>query len=117
MAEQRVIAVAGTHGKTTTTAMVTHLLRETGMDPSYIVGGVMANTGTNAGIGSGDSFVIEADEYDNAFLGLYPEVAIVTNVEWDHPDFFKTPEQLTQAFEQFARAAAPRSWGVGCLRR
>jgi UDP-N-acetylmuramate--alanine ligase len=101
MAERRVIAVAGTHGKTTTTAMVTHLLIESGLDPGYIVGGVMANTGTNAHNGTGDSFVIEADEYDNAFLGLYPELAVVTNIEWDHPDFFKTPEQLTDAFRQF----------------
>ncbi len=101
MAERRVIAVAGTHGKTTTTAMVTHLLIESGLDPGYIVGGVMVNTGTNAHNGTGDSFVIEADEYDNAFLGLYPELAVVTNIEWDHPDFFKTPEQLTDAFRQF----------------
>ncbi len=101
MAERRVIAIAGTHGKTTTTAMVTHLLIESGMAPGYIVGGVMANTGTNAANGTGDSFVVEADEYDNAFLGLYPELAVVTNIEWDHPDFFKTPEQLTDAFRKF----------------
>ncbi|MEO0563983.1 MAG: Mur ligase domain-containing protein, partial [Chloroflexota bacterium] len=101
MGERRVIAVAGTHGKTTTTAMVTHLLIETGQAPGYIVGGVMANTGTNAADGTGESFVIEADEYDNAFLGLYPELAIVTNVEWDHPDFFKSPEDLKKSFQAF----------------
>lgn len=111
MGERRVVGVAGTHGKTTTTAMVVHLLRESGQDPSYIVGGVMANTGTNAGNGAGESFVIEADEYDNAFLGLYPELAIVTSVEFDHPDFFKTPESLTDAFRQYI-ARLHREHGV-----
>lgn len=99
--EDYCVAVAGTHGKTTTTAMIVHLLREMALDPSYIVGGVMANTGTNAGNGHGDSFVIEADEYDNAFLGLYPEVAVVTNIEHDHPDFFATEADLTTAFRGF----------------
>src|SRR5688572_7352335 len=75
------IAVAGTHGKTTTTAMITHILRETGRDPSYIIGGILQSTGTNAGVGQGDAFVIEADEYDNMFHGLRPKIAIVTNVE------------------------------------
>jgi UDP-N-acetylmuramate--alanine ligase len=111
MAEQRVIAVAGTHGKTTTTAMITHLMQASGTDPSYIVGGVMANTGTNAGNGTGDTFVIEADEYDNAFLGLYPEIAIVTNIEWDHPDFFKQADDLRRAFDQFV-ARLPQDHGV-----
>ena len=101
MGEQHVVAVAGTHGKTTTTAMIVQLLRETGLDPNYIVGGVMANTGTNAGTGVGDSFVIEADEYDNAFLGLYPDIAVITSIEHDHPDFFKTEADLMQSFEQF----------------
>lgn len=95
------VAVAGTHGKTTTTAMITHLLIESGLSPSYIVGGVMANTGTNAGNGTGDTFVIEADEYDNAFLGLYPEIAVITSIEHDHPDFFKTEDDLFNAFRQF----------------
>lgn len=101
MEGQRVIAAAGTHGKTTTTSMIIHLLRECGKDPSYIVGGVMGNTGTNAGVGQGDIFVIEADEYDHMFLGLRPNIAVITNVEWDHPDFFKTEADLYNAFEQF----------------
>ena len=91
MTGKQVIAVAGTAGKTTTTAMITHILIETGKDPSYIIGGVLSTTGQNAAVGAGDAFVIEADEYDNMFLGLRPNVAVVTNVEWDHPDFFKTP--------------------------
>ncbi|HVU13247.1 MAG TPA: UDP-N-acetylmuramate--L-alanine ligase [Phototrophicaceae bacterium] len=101
MVGKKVIAVAGTAGKTTTTAMITHILVETGRDPSYIIGGVLATTGQNAAVGKGDAFVVEADEYDNMFLGLRPNVAVVTNVEWDHPDFFKTPEDMQRSFEQF----------------
>lgn len=101
MEGKRVIAVAGTHGKTTTTAMIVHILRERGKDPSYIVGGVMRNTGTNAGVGKGEHFVVEADEYDNMFLGLRPDVAVVTNVEYDHPDFFKSREALIESFRRF----------------
>lgn len=96
-----VIAVAGTHGKTTTTSMVVHILRECGADPSYIVGGVMGNTGTNAGVGKGDMFVIEADEYDNMFHGLKPDTIILTSVEYDHPDFFKTEAEMVASFEKF----------------
>ncbi|MBI1258861.1 MAG: UDP-N-acetylmuramate--L-alanine ligase [Chloroflexi bacterium] len=101
MVGKTVIAVAGTAGKTTTTAMIAHMLIETGQDPSYIIGGVLSTTGTNAAVGKGNAFVIEADEYDNMFLGLKPDIAIVTNVEWDHPDFFKTPEAMQRSFEQF----------------
>lgn len=95
------IAVAGTHGKTTTTSMITHVLIETGRSPSYIVGGAMANTGHNADVGQGETFVIEADEYDNMFHGLRPQIEIITSVEFDHPDFFKTPNQLTESFSHF----------------
>ncbi len=101
MEGQKVIAVAGTKGKTTTTAMIVHILRECGADPSYIVGGVMGNTGTNAGVGKGEYFVVEADEYDNMFLGLRPDIAVITNIEWDHPDFFKTPDEMIESFRQF----------------
>jgi len=95
------IAIAGTHGKTTTTSMIAHILIEAGHAPSYIVGGVMSNTGTNADVGGGPAFVIEADEYDNMFLGLQPQLAVLTSVEFDHPDFFKTPHDLREAFAQF----------------
>jgi UDP-N-acetylmuramate--alanine ligase len=98
---KQVIAVAGTAGKTTTTAMITHILLETGRQPSYIIGGVLTTSGVNAEVGAGECFVIEADEYDNMFLGLRPNIAVVTNVEWDHPDFFETPEDTQRAFEQF----------------
>ncbi len=95
------IAVAGTHGKTTTTSMIIHILDSAGKNPSYIVGGAMGNTGKNAAVGRGDSFVIEADEYGNMFHGLDPNLAVVTSVEHDHPDFFQSPRELSEAFERF----------------
>ena len=95
------IAVAGTHGKTTTTAMIAWVLTALGKDPSYIIGGVSANLGSNAHAGKGGLFVIEADEYDRMFLGLRPQIAVVTNIEHDHPDCYPTPEEYFQAFEAF----------------
>jgi UDP-N-acetylmuramate--alanine ligase len=96
-----VIAVAGTHGKTTTTAMISWMFTYLDQDPSYIIGGVSNNLGNNAHAGQGSLFVIEADEYDRMFLGLQPEIAIVTNVEHDHPDCFPTAEDFFQAFVAF----------------
>jgi UDP-N-acetylmuramate--alanine ligase len=107
MAGQVAVCVAGTHGKTTTTSMIVHILRETGRDPSYIVGGVLRSTGTNASVGRGAAFVIEADEYGLMFLGLRPHIAVITNVEWDHPDLFPTPDALEAAFAQFAALIPP----------
>lgn len=95
------VAIAGIHGKTTTTSMTVHLLKEAGLDPTYIVGGVMANTGVNADVGSGRTFVIEADEYGNMFHGLRPEVEVITSIEFDHPDFFHTPADLVESFRRF----------------
>jgi UDP-N-acetylmuramate--alanine ligase len=99
--DRDVIAVAGTAGKTTTTALITHVLRSCGIDAGYIVGATMGSTGTNATNGSHPAFVIEADEYDHMFWGLYPKIAVVTNVGYDHPDFFKTEADLTAAFDKF----------------
>ena len=82
------IAVAGTHGKTTTSSMIAWILSALGKDPSFIIGGVVANLETNAMAGEGEHFVIEADEYDHMFLGLNPYLSVVTNVEYDHPDLF-----------------------------
>ena len=101
MAEKTGIAVAGTHGKTTTTAMIAWILSALGRDPSFIVGGVMNNYGVNARLGKGSAFVIEADEYDRMFLGLRPRIEVVTNVEHDHPDCYPTLEDITRAFEEF----------------
>ena len=95
------IAVAGTHGKTTTTAMVAWMLSALSQDPSFIVGGVINNLYTNARAGKGHHFVIEADEYDRMFLGLKPRIAVITNLEHDHPDIFPTPEDFRDAFQEF----------------
>jgi UDP-N-acetylmuramate--alanine ligase len=95
------IAIAGTHGKTTTTAMTAWVLSQLGHDPSFIVGGVVNNMGVNAHAGKGRTFVIEADEYDNMFLGLKPQIAVVTSLEHDHPDFFPTLEAMFRSFEKF----------------
>jgi UDP-N-acetylmuramate--alanine ligase len=102
MAGKYGIAVAGTHGKTTTTAMIAWVLARLGQDPSFLIGGVSMNLGTNARAGRGDAFVIEADEYDRMFLGLSPKLAVVTNVEHDHPDCFPTSQDFQQAFQEFA---------------
>jgi UDP-N-acetylmuramate--alanine ligase len=97
---RRVIAVAGTHGKSSTTAMIVHILVRAGLAPGYIIGADLPDVG-NAAAGSSPYFVIEADEYDHAFLGLQPAVAVITNVEWDHPDFYPTPASFRRAFMQF----------------
>ncbi|MFT5194091.1 MAG: UDP-N-acetylmuramate--alanine ligase [Cellvibrionaceae bacterium] len=101
MAGSRGIAVAGTHGKTTTTGMIAHILLETGQDPSVIVGGTLPATGTNGLAGHGRHFVIEADEYDRMFLGLRPTVAVITNLGHDHVDIYPTAADYVSAFEQF----------------
>jgi len=95
------IAVAGTHGKTTTTAMIAWMLTKLGQDPSFIIGGISKDLGANAHAGKGMHFVIEADEYDYMFLGLSPQIIVLTNIEHDHPDCFPTPEDYTDAFSQF----------------
>ena len=95
------IAVAGTHGKTTTTSMIAWMLSALGQDPSFISGGVLANLGINARAGKGSAFVIEADEYDRMFLGLRPIIEVVTNIEYDHPDCYPTPADYQAAFVEF----------------
>ncbi|HOH19265.1 MAG TPA: UDP-N-acetylmuramate--L-alanine ligase [Anaerolineaceae bacterium] len=96
------VAVAGTHGKTTTTAMIAWILADAGLNPSYIIGSTAQNLGTNAHAGTGP-FVIEADEYDYMFLGLTPDIAVITTVEHDHPDCFPTVESYQDAFVQFVQ--------------
>jgi UDP-N-acetylmuramate--alanine ligase len=97
------IAVAGTHGKTTTTAMIAWILSALKQDPTFIVGGTLTNLGVNARAGKGPAFVIEADEYDRTFLGLKPLIEVVTNVEHDHPDCYPTAADFQAAFEDFVR--------------
>jgi UDP-N-acetylmuramate--alanine ligase len=95
------IAVAGTHGKTTTTAMIAWALYAMGRDPSFIVGGTLNNLNVNARSGKGDPFVIEADEYDRMFLGLKPRIEVITNLEHDHPDCYPKFEDMVSAFKSF----------------
>ena len=106
-AGKKVIAVAGTHGKTTTTAMIAWCLSQMELDPSYVIGGISKNLGVNAHAGSGDYFVIEADEYDGMFLGLAPDVLVVTVVEHDHPDCYPTPESYFNAFKKLTGLIKP----------
>jgi UDP-N-acetylmuramate--alanine ligase len=101
----RLIAVAGTHGKTTTTAMTTLALSAASLNPTGVVGGTVAAWGGNLHAGGNDLFVVEADEYDRSFLALKPEVAVVTNVEADHLDIYRDIDDIRDAFAQFASAA------------
>lgn len=107
IADRRCVAVAGTHGKTTTTAMIAWEFFALGQDPSYIIGGVSRNLNGNAHAGKGGVFVIEADEYDFMFHGLHPHVAVVTTLEHDHPDCFPTAGDYTAAFEKFVGQVQP----------
>jgi UDP-N-acetylmuramate--alanine ligase len=107
IAGQTCIAIAGTHGKTTTTAMAAWVLTSMGLDPSYVIGGVSKNLHVNGHYGKGKYFVIEADEYDYMFYGLAPALEVVTHVEHDHPDLFPTPEAYRRAFEGFVSRLLP----------
>jgi UDP-N-acetylmuramate--alanine ligase len=102
---KRCLAVAGTHGKTTTASMVAHALVASGRKPGYLIGGEVRSTGTNASWGQGDWVVIEADESDRSFLRLEPDVAVVTNVELDHHSTYRTLTEVQQAFADFAGPA------------
>jgi UDP-N-acetylmuramate--alanine ligase len=115
---RRLIAVAGTHGKTTTTGMLIHALRETGADPAFLLGGELLGAGpggaaANAGWGSGDWIVAEADESDASFLELRPEIAVVTNVELDHHSRWGSRAELLEAFARFAEPATGLALGAG----
>lgn len=114
MSEAVGIAIAGTAGKTTTTGMLTWILTHAGLDPTFVVGGVIERLGTNARSGRGPHFVIEADEYDRMFLGLDPTVAAVTHLEHDHPDCYPTLDEMYEAFAQFLRLVPSDGLIVGC---
>jgi UDP-N-acetylmuramate--alanine ligase len=107
MSGRRVIAVTGTHGKTTTTSMITTVLLETGAGPAYAIGGVLAATGAGAADGAGEYFVAEADESDGSFLMYAPDVAVVTNVEADHLDNYGTEQAYRASFRAFLGKITP----------
>ena len=109
MRGSRGVAVSGTHGKTTTTSMLTVALQHCGIDPSFAIGSELNESGSNAHLGTGDVFVVEADESDGAFLVLTPVAAIVTNVEPDHLDHWGTFEAIEHAFLDFAIGVRERS--------
>jgi UDP-N-acetylmuramate--alanine ligase len=96
------IAVTGTHGKTTTTSMLTTVLRQAGADPSYVIGGILAETGTGAAEGTGPAFVVEADESDGSFLMLSPSAAVVTCIEAEHLDNYENLAHIEATFAAFA---------------
>lgn len=108
------LMVTGTHGKTTTTSMIIVALQRSGFDPSFAVGGDLGEAGTNAHHGSGDSFVAEADESDGSLLEYTPDVAVVTNIEADHLDFFGSVEAYTAVFDQFVGRLRPGGALVVC---
>ena len=114
MSESTSIAVAGTHGKTTTSSMLTVALQACGADPSFAIGGTISASGSNAHRGTGQYFVAEADESDGSFIEYKPFGAIVTNVEHDHVDYFATPADVTTVFEEFARTISPNGFLVYC---
>lgn len=114
MSESKSIAVAGTHGKTTTTSMLTVAVQSCGEDPSFAIGGILKASGSNAHKGTGEFFIAEADESDGSFVEYHPFGAIITNVEHDHVDFFKTPESVFLAFEDFISTISPDGFLVFC---
>lgn len=111
MRDQTVITVAGSHGKTTTTSLFSCLLIEAGLHPTVAVGGIVRNIGTNACMGKGDYFVAEADESDGSFLCYEPTYSVITNIDYEHMDYYKNFESQLEAFGRFAR----RTKQAGCV--
>jgi UDP-N-acetylmuramate--alanine ligase len=107
MAGRQTLAIAGTHGKTTTTSMLTAILQHAGLDPSFVIGGEIAEVGSNAHHGTGEFFVAEADEHDRSFLNYRPHVAIVTNIDADHLNTYGDLSGLEDAFAEFCRLVGP----------
>ncbi len=108
------IAVAGTHGKSTTTGMIATILTDAGLDPSFVIGATPQPLGVNARWGAGEAFVVEADEYDHTFLHFQPKVAVVTNVEYDHPDTFADLNAALNAFATFVRSTPKDGVVIAC---
>ncbi len=113
MLGRRGIAVTGTHGKTTTSAMIATLLTAAGADPSYVIGSPLTSTGRSYRLGSGDAFVVEADESDGSFLQYPAEIVVITNVEADHLDNWGSPEAYAAGFLRLATAPAVRTVVLG----
>ncbi len=114
MEGKQVIAVGGSHGKTTTTALVAYMLARAGLSPTFMIGGESIDFGTNSMPGKGDHFVVEADEFDGAFLNYHPRIAVVTNLEPDHLDFYGSFERLQDAFRQFLTQVDNNGYIIAC---
>ena len=114
MEGKRAIAVAGTHGKTTTSSLIAFMLWQAGRSPTFMLGGEMLNLETNALPGEGPDFVVEADEFDAAFLNYHPDIALVTNVEPDHLDIYGSYQGLLDAFRRFLSQVKPDGYIVAC---
>jgi UDP-N-acetylmuramate--alanine ligase len=110
----RSVAVAGTHGKTTTTSMTAHVLEALGENPTALVGGELNDIGSNVAFGRSDLIVAEADESDRSFLYLRPQAAVVTNIEFDHPDFYASLDDVVGTFEQFVHSLPQDGHLVTC---
>ena len=104
------LLVTGTHGKTTTSALLAHVLMEAHLDPTFALGGISLNTLTNGQVGTGRFFVAEADESDGTFLNYPGYAGIITNIEEDHLDFWKTKEALVEGFKKFAAQISTHLW-------
>jgi UDP-N-acetylmuramate--alanine ligase len=117
MVDRRGVAVSGTHGKTTVTAMIGQILTEAGMDPTVVAGGIYSGLGGNARAGAGEWFVAEACEAYESFLDLTPEIAVVTNIEADHLDHHGTEGHLVASFREFLKCLRPNGCAVLCADR
>jgi UDP-N-acetylmuramate--alanine ligase len=113
MGERSGIAVAGCHGKTTTTAMISYILSRAGFEPSFLCGGVIPQLGTNAAGGAGKHFVAEACEFNRSFLNLAPQCAVITNIEEDHLDYYKDLDEIAGAFRDFAALVGEKGIVIG----
>jgi UDP-N-acetylmuramate--alanine ligase len=107
MAHRRGVAVAGTHGKSTTSAMCTHLFQQAGLSPSFVIGAGSAQLGGSSGVGEGPDFIVESCEYDRSFLHLHPQLAAILNIEPDHLDCYKDLDEIVEAFGRFAANIQP----------
>jgi UDP-N-acetylmuramate--alanine ligase len=114
MADTRSVAVAGTHGKTTTTSMLTVALQSAGLDPSFAIGGMINSSGVNAHQGTGDVFVAEADESDGSFVVYHPLGAIITNIELDHVDHFSSLDAVYEVFLEFVSTIRSGGFLIAC---
>jgi UDP-N-acetylmuramate--alanine ligase len=115
MIDKMSIAIGGTHGKTTTTALCSKIIIDSGLDPTVVVGGKLKNLNTNARLGKGDIFITEADEYDRSFLALSPDLAVLTTLEADHLDCYKDLTDIKSTFVEFANKVSEDGFVVCCI--